>query len=258
MLGLIADWLGTDVTDVQISGMAGSRQGWIESPYSSVPCPPVSGPGRSRTNCRPEAQRAHRSRPQPEHTCRRHAWRRDPDRRIPSRPTPALTASCAFPAPIRNGSRSARLKSSVSRTFMTGELFALLQPSKVCCAIRLGRAGTKPRSRLPWPKRRPTRRPWRALCSDCVLKACWLIFPPFRGYGAPVRHRLIGAELAAARPYWLGRPVALIGASKLVDVYAAALGLQGLIPKRCDAGQMTRLGLATARNSAIDPAPTLH
>ena len=36
------------------------------------------------------------------------------------------------------------------------------------------------------------------------------------------------AELAAARPYWLGQHVALIGDDKLCKAYADALGAQGL------------------------------
>ena len=39
---------------------------------------------------------------------------------------------------------------------------------------------------------------------------------------------LIGAELAHARPYWLGMPVAIIGAPQLSARYAAALGAQGV------------------------------
>jgi 2-dehydro-3-deoxygalactonokinase len=43
---------------------------------------------------------------------------------------------------------------------------------------------------------------------------------------------LIGAELAAAKPYWLGQNIALLGASPLADVYAQALAAQGLPVER--------------------------
>ena len=39
---------------------------------------------------------------------------------------------------------------------------------------------------------------------------------------------LIGTELAAARPYWLGQRVTLIGAEKLSAAYARALAAQGV------------------------------
>jgi 2-dehydro-3-deoxygalactonokinase len=57
---------------------------------------------------------------------------------------------------------------------------------------------------------------------------------------------LIGAELAAARPYWLGQHVALIGDDKLCKAYADALGAQGLPVERTDAERMTLEGLKAA------------
>ena len=40
---------------------------------------------------------------------------------------------------------------------------------------------------------------------------------------------LFGTELAHVRPYWLGLPVALIGAPKLTQAYARALEFQGAL-----------------------------
>jgi 2-dehydro-3-deoxygalactonokinase len=57
---------------------------------------------------------------------------------------------------------------------------------------------------------------------------------------------LIGAELAAARPYWLGQEVAVAAAPGLADLYAAALGAQGVAVRTLDADPLTRLGLARA------------
>ncbi len=57
---------------------------------------------------------------------------------------------------------------------------------------------------------------------------------------------LIGAELAATRAYWLGREVAIVGAEGLSEVYAAALGAQGLTPFVAPGDAMTRAGLARA------------
>ena len=69
----------------------------------------------------------------------------------------------------------------------------------------------------------------------------------------PVRARsrlsglLIGAELAGARAYWLGRDVAIIGAVQLAAAYRAALNLGGLDARVLDATEMTLAGLAAAR-----------
>ncbi|MCL3883394.1 2-dehydro-3-deoxygalactonokinase [Marivita sp. GX14005] len=57
---------------------------------------------------------------------------------------------------------------------------------------------------------------------------------------------LIGVELAAARPYWLGQQVALVGEDKLCRAYAAALGAQAVPVERTDADRMTLEGLKAA------------
>ncbi|WP_295042541.1 2-dehydro-3-deoxygalactonokinase [uncultured Paracoccus sp.] len=57
---------------------------------------------------------------------------------------------------------------------------------------------------------------------------------------------LIGAELAAARPWWLGQNVVIIGHGRLADCYAAALAAQGVVAGRADAGQAWRAGMQAA------------
>ena len=63
---------------------------------------------------------------------------------------------------------------------------------------------------------------------------------------------LIGTELAAARPYWLGRNVAIIGADIVAGLYADALTKQGLNTLGVDATKMTLLGLQAAKTSLKD------
>lgn len=60
---------------------------------------------------------------------------------------------------------------------------------------------------------------------------------------------LIGAELAAARPFWQGKAVALIGASKLGGLYAQALVMQGVLVQQLDGTQCTIAGLSIARGN---------
>ena len=57
---------------------------------------------------------------------------------------------------------------------------------------------------------------------------------------------LIGAELAAARPYWLGQKIVLIGAPKLSEHYRTALELQGLNADTAGATETTLAGLTAA------------
>ena len=57
---------------------------------------------------------------------------------------------------------------------------------------------------------------------------------------------LIGAELAATKPYWLGREVVILGESGLAQAYRAALGAQGLEAVCVGAEEMTLNGLRAA------------
>ena len=58
---------------------------------------------------------------------------------------------------------------------------------------------------------------------------------------------LIGAELAASRPYWLGQQVALIGPERAARPYAEALARQGVPVTRTDEERMTLAGFNAAR-----------
>jgi 2-dehydro-3-deoxygalactonokinase len=57
---------------------------------------------------------------------------------------------------------------------------------------------------------------------------------------------LIGAELAAARPYWLGQEVVVAGAPASAES-TPALATQGVTARTSDADPLTRLGLMRAR-----------
>ncbi|SLN67762.1 2-keto-3-deoxy-galactonokinase [Falsiruegeria litorea R37] len=57
---------------------------------------------------------------------------------------------------------------------------------------------------------------------------------------------LIGSELAAARPFWLGQQLAVVGEGELAQLYVDALAAQGAPAALADEPRMTRAGLATA------------
>lgn len=58
---------------------------------------------------------------------------------------------------------------------------------------------------------------------------------------------LIGAELAAARPWWLGQAVTVIGGAEAGRLYQGALARQGVAASIVDGHAMTLAGLARAR-----------
>ncbi|UWQ05197.1 2-dehydro-3-deoxygalactonokinase [Aliiroseovarius crassostreae] len=62
---------------------------------------------------------------------------------------------------------------------------------------------------------------------------------------------LVGAELAAMRPYWLGQRVALIGNARSTTVYEKALSAQGVV---CDTYLGADLALKGLRPFATEPA----
>ena len=74
------------------------------------------------------------------------------------------------------------------------------------------------------------------------------------GAGAAFGGYLIGAELSAARPYWLGQDVVIAGAPALVHSYAMALATQGVTARTSDADPLTRLGLMRARSTLKESA----
>ncbi len=57
---------------------------------------------------------------------------------------------------------------------------------------------------------------------------------------------LLGAELAAARPYWLGQNVAIIGSDDVAKQYQLGLEKQGVMATITDANDMTLAGLSAA------------
>ena len=60
---------------------------------------------------------------------------------------------------------------------------------------------------------------------------------------------LIGAELAALRPFWLGQDVAIVGEAPLSDWYATALSHQGVRPRRMRDDVATVAGLVAAHSA---------
>ncbi|PLW78816.1 2-dehydro-3-deoxygalactonokinase [Cohaesibacter celericrescens] len=62
---------------------------------------------------------------------------------------------------------------------------------------------------------------------------------------------LIGMELAATKPYWLGQKIVLIGDHDLSCLYAKALTEQGCMPIMVEAEDMIRNGLIAAYGAVV-------
>jgi 2-dehydro-3-deoxygalactonokinase len=140
------------------------------------------------------------------------------------------------------------------QTFMTGELFALLSGQSV---LRHGMGGEDLDDAA-----------FDAALSDALSRPERLGARLFgiRAEGllaglspAAARARLsgllIGAELGGARPYWLGQPVAIVGASRLSALYARALVAQGADPRQLPARETVLAGLSAARVAMMEDHP---
>jgi 2-dehydro-3-deoxygalactonokinase len=60
---------------------------------------------------------------------------------------------------------------------------------------------------------------------------------------------LLGLELAGARDFWQGKSVAIIGDTQLAEHYATAFAAQGVVAEREDGEAMTLTGLAASRRA---------
>ncbi len=253
LLTLIAHHLPADrVTPIFACGMVGSHQGWAEARYEAVPCEP---PIRSATVTAP---------------CR--------DGRISVQIIPGVKQT--KPADVMRGEETqiagflsvkpnfdgvlclpgthtkwVRISAGeiVSfQTFMTGELFALIEKQSVlrhsiaadgwdqdAFTAALSDSLSKPESvaaRL------------FTIRADALLSGTSAVTARARASGL-----LIGMELAAARPYWLGQDIAIIGAPKLAEAYRSALAQQGIGPQVTEAEAMTLSGLKSAYKAMKEP-----
>jgi 2-dehydro-3-deoxygalactonokinase len=136
------------------------------------------------------------------------------------------------------------------QTFMTGEMFALLSTQSV---LRLGMGGNGwDDGAFDTGVAEGMARPERLAASLFRLRAEGLL-AGLNGDGARARLSglLIGAELAAARAYWLGMDVALIGSSKTTPLYVRALAAQGVAPRSLPVTDCTLAGLTRAAGHLV-------
>jgi 2-dehydro-3-deoxygalactonokinase len=252
LLSLIEPWLGAGPMDVLACGMVGSRQGWAEAPYAKVPTNPSElSPVRVAT--------------------------RDPRLRVAIVPglgqaappdvmrgeetqiAGFLAAAPGFDGVLcLPGTHAKWVQISAGevvsfRTFMTGELFDLLSAQSV---LRHSVGADEIDADA-----------FRDAVSDTLSRPEMLAQRLFSiraaqlldGVGAQVSRArlsgyLIGAEIAAARSYWLGQDVVVAGAPALCEVYAMALSTQGVAVRTSEAAPLTRLGLMRARAALREDA----
>ncbi|MCP1169978.1 2-dehydro-3-deoxygalactonokinase [Limimaricola litoreus] len=236
-----ADWLGEGGVPMIACGMVGARQGWAEAAYAPVPCPPLSPaltavPGRLDAWIIPGLSQS------------------DPADVMRGEETqiagflalnPGWDGVLCLPGSHSKWAHVSAGEVVSFRSFMTGELFAALSAHTVLrhsipaegwdeAAFDAGVAET-------------LSRPERLAAALFTIRAADILHGQD---GAQARSRLsgllIGAELAAAKPYWLGQQIGVIGAGGLASLYVRALGAQGAPATQANATAATLAGLTAA------------
>lgn len=246
LLNLIGDWLPSGPTPVIACGMVGSRQGWAEAPYVAVPAKPHSTavtvatedrriamhilPGLKQ-NTPPDVMRG-------EETQIAGFLAENPD----------FDGVLCLPGTHSKWAHISAGEVVSFRTLMTGELFALLSKSSV---LRHS-VGTESGEGFADAVAETLSRPEVVAAKLFEIRAGDLLRgTPKTDCRSRLSGLLIGLELAATRPYWLGQNVALVGATSLTSIYAQALETQGVFAVQVNGPEITLNGLSAAYSELV-------
>jgi len=251
LLRLIAPWL-SGKTRVIACGMVGSRQGWAEAAYQVVPCAPVGDrPVEAPTQDPRLDVRILRGVKQTKPA----DVMRGEETQIAGflAKSPGFDGVLCLPGTHTKWVHISAGEIVSFRTFMSGEVFALLSQQSVLrhSISHDGWDSTAFEAGLSQAISRP-----ESLAAEFFSIRATSLLTDVTGAASRARLSglLIGAELAAARPYWLGQHVALIGAQNLSDLYAQALKTQGLDAAVTEADAMTLAGLTAAYHALTQEA----
>lgn len=239
-------WLSSDQTMPVIAcGMVGSRQGWVEAPYQTIPCPPLLADRLVNANALDE---------------RLSVWvvpgikqyqpadvMRGEETQIKGylAGNPKFEGILCLPGTHTKWVRISAGEIVYFQTFMTGEIFNLLSNQSVLRHTISDDGWDE--GAFEQAVADAISIPGEIAAKLFSLRAEALI----HGLGADsalakLSGLLIGVELAVTRKLWADQNVGIIGASKLAQIYSTALSLQGTKAKLSDAGQMVLSGLSAA------------
>ncbi|MCH2165463.1 MAG: 2-dehydro-3-deoxygalactonokinase [Marinovum sp.] len=243
LLSLVTPWLGSRETPVIVCGMAGARQGWAEAPYRTAPCAAAPDAAISVSGTDPRIDvhilpGVKQVRPA------------DVMRGEETQIAGFVTQESDWDGTlILPGSHCKWVQLSAReivsfRTTLTGELFAALSDHTV---LRHSMGPGWVNSAFDEGVAEGLKNPESLSAKLFGLRAEGLIgsLTPDAAR-AQLSGMLIGWELAATRPYWLGTDLCLIGDAALSALYARALAAQGASARTLDATDLTLVGLTSA------------
>lgn len=239
---LVDPWVGS-LTTVVACGMVGSRQGWTEASYATVPC--NTAPGQFY---RPEVFD-----PNLDVHIIPGIRQMDPADVMRGEETqiagflalnPDWDGVICLPGTHTKWVHISANEVVSFQTFMTGEMFSLLSKNSVLqhsVGKDLNTAG------FERGVEEAIARPERLAARLFSLRAESLLIDQDRATSTGrLSGLLIGAELAGAKPYWLGQQVAVLGAGPLSKLYVDALATQSVQATQVQGERATLAGLTAA------------
>lgn len=249
LLELIDPWMGLGRMPIVACGMVGARQGWIEAPYISVPCRPVGDRGVSPDVLDP---RLHvtilpgLSQNNPADVMR------GEETQIAGflSQNPKFDGIICLPGTHTKWVQVSAGEVVSFRTFMTGEMFDLMSGKSV---LRHSMDKDWHEDSFSEAVRDGMGHPHMMASRFFTLRAESLLSTPVPGSArASLSGILIGIELAAARPYWLGQNVVIMGEGTLAGLYATALESEGVTTDVINVSDVTLAGLKAAYHKLKD------
>ncbi|WGW03613.1 2-dehydro-3-deoxygalactonokinase [Tropicibacter oceani] len=244
LLDLVGDQLPETQTPVIICGMAGARQGWAEAPYASVPCAPPSLAQATRVATQDPRLSVHilpgLSQMSPPDVMR------GEETQIAGflASEPNFDGILCLPGTHSKWAHISAQEVVSFRTYMTGELFALLSGQSV---LRHSIGQGWDDEAFLGAVSEMLSRPAGVAAELFGLRAAQLLQAQSPDVArARLSGLLIGMELAAARPYWLGQEVVILGAAGLAKAYETALNGQSAWCRMVDIEGITLQGLTAA------------
>ena len=245
LLEVIGDWIGGGPATVVACGMVGARQGWTEARYGTVPCPPLP-PGFTAAPVRREGLAVHII-PGLCQTAPADVMRGE-ETQIAGFLSlhPGWDGVLCLPGTHTKWVEVSAGEVTSFLTVMTGELFATLTTQTVLRHSTGGEGWDEAAfdAALTDGMDRPDRLVARLFSLRAESLLAGLTADRAR---ARLSGLLLGAELSAARPWWLGRQIGIIGAGRLARLYARALAAQGAPSSVADNDTVTLAGLSAAR-----------
>ena len=243
---LLQDKLADTPLPVLVCGMAGSRQGWAEAPYVAVPCAPPR-----------VADATHLSVPAMEVFILPGVKQASPADVMRGEETqiagflsgePDYDGVLCLPGTHNKWVHISAGEIVSFRTFMTGELFDLISTQSVL-RHSVNTDGWD-QSAFDAALADTMSRPADLAAKLFSLRAEGLLENlSAEAARARLSALLIGAELAAAKPYWLGQQVVILGEDTVARAYETALAAQGAAVRVVEAENATLAGLISAYNS---------